>query len=59
VEDIREVLKTLNSCQIKPIKREANFDAHGLAKVEVNQIMDRVWIEEIPYCIGDVVFLEQ
>jgi hypothetical protein len=37
----------------------ANYAAHGLAKATVKQIMNRVWIEEIPAGIGDVVILEQ
>jgi hypothetical protein len=50
VVDIREVLKSSASCQISHIKREANFVAHRLAMVGVNQIMNRVWIEEIHWC---------
>jgi hypothetical protein len=32
---------------------------HGLAKVAVKQISDKVWIEEIPEGIHDIVILEQ
>jgi hypothetical protein len=37
----------------------ANYTAHGLVKAAVKQNMDRVWIEEIPKGIRDVVILEQ
>lgn len=50
---IRGVLNTLQDCRVCHVKMEANAVTHGLwvAKVAVKQIMDQVWIEEIPNCI--------
>jgi ribonuclease HI len=58
VADAKGILIMLRSWQICHTNREANCAAHGLAKVAVKQIMDRVWIEDIPMCIRDIVILE-
>lgn len=59
VADARVVLTLVRRWLIRHTKREANSAAHQLAKAAVKQVMDRVWIEEIPEGIHDVVFLEQ
>jgi ribonuclease HI/exonuclease III len=59
VEDIRAVLNNLRSWFAGHAKREANFAAHFLAKEAVKNVMDQIWMEEVPNCIENVVTLEQ
>jgi len=58
VTDIQIVLSTRHFWQIRHTRIAANYAAHGLAKATVKQIMDSVWIEEIPKSIRDIVILE-
>jgi hypothetical protein len=44
---------------IKHVKRNANSPAHGHAKNAVKNIINRIWIEENPPIIHDIVTLEQ
>jgi hypothetical protein len=44
---------------IKHVKRNANSLAHGHAKNAVKNIINRIWIEENPPIIHDIVTLEQ
>jgi hypothetical protein len=59
VADIQVVLSSRQSWQIRHIQRVASSAAYGLAKAAVKQSIDRVWIEEIPEGIRDIVVLEQ
>jgi hypothetical protein len=40
------------------VRREANQAAHGLAKAATSTSIDRIWIEETPYCISNIVIVE-
>jgi hypothetical protein len=59
VANIQMVLFIRRSWQISHIHRVANYAAHGFAKTAVKQIMDMIWINEIPKGIRDVVIFEQ
>jgi ribonuclease HI len=59
VGDILEVLKMFCRWDIGHIKRIANGAAHGLTKVAVKDLGERIWLEEIPSAIYDIVTLEQ
>jgi ribonuclease HI len=59
VGDILEVLKTFRCWDIGHIKRTANGAAHGLAKAAVKNLGERIWLEEIPSTIYDIVTIEQ
>jgi hypothetical protein len=61
VDDVKVVLNRLRSWNIGHVKREANSAAHILAKeVAAGTLEDeRIWMEETPLCISDIVFLEQ
>jgi hypothetical protein len=59
VANIQMVLSIRRSWQISHIHRVTNYTAHGLAKAAVKQIMDMIWIDEIPKGIRDVVIFEQ
>jgi ribonuclease HI len=58
VADIRTVLQGFQGWQICHTKRATNYAAHGLAKEAILNVIDRVWMEEIPSCIYDFVTLE-
>ncbi|XP_059429871.1 uncharacterized protein LOC132163564 isoform X2 [Corylus avellana] len=58
VADIRVVLNSRRSWMVMHTKRNVNQAAHGLAKHAVRNQMDRIWIEEIPSCISNIVVLE-
>ena len=38
---------------------EANYTAQQLAKTATKDIIDSIWRDQIPYCICDVVLMEQ
>lgn len=38
---------------------EVNFAAHELAKTIIQQVIDQIWVEEIPNYIRDLILLEQ
>ncbi len=40
------------------VNRESNSAAHRLAKPAIKHVIDKVWIEEIPPSICDIVVLE-
>lgn len=57
--DIKLVLGSFRSWDIKHVKWSQNNAAHGLAKESVKEVMDKVWMEEIPLCIFNTIFSEQ
>jgi hypothetical protein len=59
VEDTRGVLNNLRSWFVGHVKRDANFAAYFLAKEAVKNLMDQIWMEEVPNYIVNVVTLEQ
>jgi hypothetical protein len=48
----------LRSWTIGHVKRAANSAAHHLAKEAGRDFIDKVWMEEVPMCIYDIVYLE-
>jgi ribonuclease HI len=54
--DIKLLMSSFRSCEIKHVRRTQNRAAHGLAKEAVREVIDRVWMEEIPSCIFDISF---
>jgi hypothetical protein len=59
VGDASVALNFRRSWMICHVKREANAAAHELARAAVKTPMDRIWIEDIPSCIFDLVNLER
>lgn len=59
IEDTKTVLRMFRSWKVCHVKRDANGAAHGLAKQGVKTPMNKVWIEEIPQAIFDIVTLER
>ena len=59
IEDIHCVLGTRRQWSIRHVKREANFEAHGLAKFPYRISDLIVWMEESSSCILDTVISEQ
>jgi hypothetical protein len=59
VGDILEVLKSFRRWDIGHVKRTVNGAAHALAKSAVRELGERIWIEEIPNTIYDIVAIEQ
>ena len=53
------MLQSFKRWEIGHVKRKANGAAHGLAKAAISELGERIWIEEIPSVIYDVVTLEQ
>jgi hypothetical protein len=43
---------------VRHVKREINIAAHGLAEEAARKSMDKVWLEEVPQCIVDIVNLD-
>jgi hypothetical protein len=59
VEAIKRELHFFQSIHFVYAPRELNYAAHGLAKEASGFCLDRVWLEETPSCISDVVLREQ
>jgi ribonuclease HI len=58
IADIKTVLGSFQRWEFKHVRRAQNTAAHGLANESVREVIDRVWMEEIPICILDTVFSE-
>jgi ribonuclease HI len=59
VGDILEALKMFRRWDIGHIKRTTNGAPHCLAKAAVKDLGERIWLEEIPSAMYDIVTLEQ
>jgi ribonuclease HI len=51
VDDVLVIVDSFFNWQIQLVNQEANRAAHVLAQVAIQQVIDTVWIEEIPPCI--------
>jgi hypothetical protein len=40
------------------VRRETNGAAHGLTKEATWTVMDKIWMEETPICISNIVSLK-
>jgi hypothetical protein len=59
VTNTQQILKSLRGWRCLHVQRDANTAAHQLAKVEKHNFMDKVWLEDFPDCIHNVIFMEQ
>jgi len=59
IDGIKEGLGKLRSWRVEHVKRAANSTAHILVREAFSYVIDRVWVEEISYCIYDIVNKEQ
>jgi hypothetical protein len=59
IEDTRQILQFLSRWVCAFTKREANEAAHRLAKRAISNVNDRIWRNQIPDCISDIVLMEQ
>jgi len=55
---IKLVFKSLHSCNVIYVKREANFTTHVLDKIAVFNVQDSIWLEETPPQVLDIIFRE-
>jgi len=55
VEGIKSGMRYFRSASIVYVKREANSAAHGLVREAIIHIVDKIWMEEIPPKIYDIV----
>ena len=59
IGDICEVMKGFRRWEVGHVKREANEAAHVLAKTTTREIGEKIWLEDVPSIILDVVNQEQ
>ncbi|XP_059436174.1 uncharacterized protein LOC132169106 [Corylus avellana] len=60
VEFCRDLgLKNIMSWRMEHVRRAANEAAHGLARAAEITGVDRIWMEEVPEVVHDIVVLEQ
>jgi hypothetical protein len=59
VDDVKAMLHTLHRWKVSHVKRDTNFAAQGLAKEATINVIDKIWLEEIPRTIYDIVILKQ
>jgi hypothetical protein len=58
VDDIKVVLGSRRSRKVGHTKRGANRAAHGLAKEALQSDIDKIWMEDYPPCISQIVVSE-
>jgi hypothetical protein len=59
VEDTRQMLQFLSRWECVFTKQAANKAAHRLAKRTISNASDRIWRNQIPDCISDIVLMKQ
>lgn len=59
IKDIQEVLSLFRSWDIMHVKRVANAAAYGLAQFAATNKTNKIWMEEIPNSIYNIVTLVQ
>jgi hypothetical protein len=57
VDDVKAMLHTIHRWKVSHVKRDTNFA--GLAKEATINVIDKIWLEEIPRTIYDIVILKQ
>ncbi|XP_059445445.1 uncharacterized protein LOC132177210 [Corylus avellana] len=57
MDDILLILGSFPS-EVRHVKRKANKAAHGLTRAAIKQVIDAIWVEEIPPCIRNIVLTE-
>jgi hypothetical protein len=55
VEGIRNEVGFLITYSFVHVARGLNEAAHILAKIAITNVVDDVWLEEIPYCILEII----
>jgi hypothetical protein len=58
VNDVKFLLGTCRSWMAQHVRGDANQAAHGLAKEGLKRQMDRIWVNDLPECISNIVLLE-
>jgi hypothetical protein len=58
VEDTWRVLQLLSNWKYCHVGRAGNNTAHLMAKMDVQHVIDRIWLENSPYCIYDIILRE-
>lgn len=58
LEDMKGVLASFRWQEVVHVKRGANGAAHGLAKLATREHIDKIWMEEIPSSIYNIVISE-
>jgi hypothetical protein len=53
--DTKQILQRFQEYEVVYIKREANSAAHSLAKLALTLGGNRVWREDFPACMHDIV----
>ncbi|XP_059461922.1 uncharacterized protein LOC132190915 [Corylus avellana] len=59
IDDIRALLALFPNWRIGHVRRCGNNAAHVLAKEAMKRVIDKLWIDEIPMCISDIILEEQ
>jgi hypothetical protein len=55
VEGIRNEVGFLRTYSFVHVARGLNEAAHIMAKIAITNVVDDVWLEEIPYCILEII----
>jgi ribonuclease HI len=58
VDDVKILLNSCRSWMVGHVRRDANWAAHGLVKEGLTQPNVRIWINDVPECISNIVLLE-
>jgi hypothetical protein len=58
VEDMKSSLQEFSQWRIDFVKRDNNFAAHPLAKLAIQNVVEKTWKGELPDCIRDIVLLQ-
>lgn len=59
VDDTRQILLSLTSWKCSHVGRTGKNAAHLLAKMAVHHVIDRLYLDNFPDCICDIILKEQ
>jgi hypothetical protein len=59
IEEARWVLFGLQSWKINHVKRQLNSAVHCLTKEALSLSFEHGFIEDVPYCISDIIYVER
>jgi ribonuclease HI len=59
LEDIKRALQDFSQWKMTFTHREGNKAAHALSKIATTAVANKLWINETPDCIHDIILMEQ
>jgi hypothetical protein len=58
INDAKLLLQQINRWAVSHVRRTANEAAHNLAKLALSSSEERLWTDDFPLCVQDIVIAE-